>query len=215
METIAARFRLFLLGLLAFTLPLFSQAISTRDRVYRIQCSDVLEVVYQYTPEFSQTATVRPDGRITLLGFGDLEAKGRTLDQLTAEVVSLSSKRLKDPQVTVALKEFQKPFVWVEGEVANPGRFELRGDITALDAISLAGGFRDSSKHSQVLLLRKIDNDTAHTKVLDLKKIIASRKLEEAIELRAGDVLFVPKNKLSKIERVVHWGQFGFLYPIR
>lgn len=215
METIAARFRLSLLGLLAFTLPLFSQSISTRDRVYRIQCSDVLEVVYQYTPEFNQTATVRPDGRITLLGFGDLEAKGRTLDQLTTEVVNLSSKRLKDPRITVALKEFQKPFVWVEGEVANPGRFELRGDITALDAISLAGGFRDSSKHSQVLLLRKIDNDTAHTRVLNLKKVIASRKLEESIELRAGDVLFVPKNTISKIERVVRWGQFGFLYPIR
>ena len=147
---------------------------------------------------------------------GDVNAAGLTLDEITAEITALSRRRLNDPVVTVLLKEFQKPYVFVGGEVTNPGRFELRGNLTAIEAISLAGGFKGSSKHSQVLLLRRLDKDRAETKLLDLKKLIVTAKLEEDVELRSGDMLYVPQNTISKIEHIVHLGQFGLLYnPIR
>jgi polysaccharide export outer membrane protein len=208
---------LYLIALtLLTTLPpgLSGRQLAERHPQYRLQCSDVLDIQYRYTPEFNQQATIRPDGRITITGMGDVMAEGSTLEQVTAEATDLSKQRLKDPQITIVLKEFQKPYVIVGGEVANPGRFELRGDLTAIQAISLAGGFKNSSKHSQVLLLRKIDGDRAETKVLDLKTLIASRTLEEDVALKAGDMLYVPQNAYSKIERLMRVGQFSFS-PIR
>jgi polysaccharide export outer membrane protein len=204
-------------GLVFFFATIMSgQQLSSRNPAYRLQCSDVLEIRYLYTPEFNQEVTIRPDGGISIAGIGGLIAAGLTLDRVTTDIVALSKQRLNDPVVTVLLKEFQKPYIFVGGEVMNPGRFELRGDVTAIEAISLAGGFKNSSKHSQVLLLRRIDNDRAETKLLDLKKLIASRKLEEDVDLRSGDMLYVPQNTLSKVEHIVHWGQFGMLYnPIR
>jgi len=190
--------------------------LSERNPPYRLQCSDVLDIRYRYTPEFNQEVTIRPDGRITIPGMGETIATGLTLEQITTEVVKLSQARMKDPEVTITLKEFQKPYVLVGGEVGTPGRIELRGELTAIEAISLAGGFKNSSLHSQVLLLRKIDNDRAETKLIDLKELIAGKKLEEDLVLQSGDFLYVPQNKISKLERIVHLGQFGMYYtPMR
>ena len=208
---------IFLTGLLLLLSAVMSgQQLASRNPPYRLQCSDVLEVRYLYTAEFNQEVTIRPDGGVTIAGMGDVNAAGLTLDEITAEITALSRRRLNDPVVTVLLKEFQKPYVFVGGEVTNPGRFELRGTLTAIEAISLAGGFKGSSKHSQVLLLRRLDKDRAETKLLDLKKLIVTAKLEEDVELRSGDMLYVPQNTISKIEHIVHLGQFGLLYnPIR
>lgn len=190
--------------------------MAQRNPVYRVQCSDVLELHYHYTPEFDQQVTVRPDGRISILGLGDVVAAGETIDQLSGTITEISKSRLKDPQLTIVLKEFQKPFVFVGGEVSTPGRFELHGSMSALEAISLAGGFKNSSKHSQVLLLRKVDNTQAETKLLDLKSLISQRTLQEDTELRSGDMLYVPQNRISKIERFVKWTNIGmFLNPIK
>lgn len=194
---------------------LYGQQLAERNPQYRLQCSDVVDIQYRYTPEFNQQATVRPDGRITISGLGDVVAEGLTLEQATAAVTDLSKQRLKDPVVTIMLKEFQKPYVIVGGEVANPGRFELRGPLSALEAVTLAGGFKSSSNRSQVLLLRKSDGDRAETKVIDLKTLLANRTLEEDFALRAGDVLYVPQNAMSKVERLARLGQFGMYYPIK
>src|SRR6185312_5501029 len=108
----------------AFAPILMGQLQSDRAPQYRLQCSDVLDIQYRYTPEFNQQATIRPDGRITVSGMGDVMAAGLTLQQITAAITDLSGQRLKDPQLTVLLKEFQKPYIFVGGEVANPGRLD-------------------------------------------------------------------------------------------
>jgi polysaccharide export outer membrane protein len=194
---------------------LCAQQLAERNPQYRLQCSDVLDIQYRYTPEFNQQTTVRPDGRITVSGMGDVVAEGLTLEQVTAAVTDLSKQRLKDPILSIVLKEFQKPYVIVGGEVVNPGRFELRGDLSALEAVTLAGGFKNSSSRSHVLLLRKSDSGHAETKVIDLKTLIAKGTLEEDFRLKAGDVLYIPQNTFSKVERLAHLGQFGMYYPIR
>jgi polysaccharide biosynthesis/export protein len=198
-------------------LPCLAAAASTtqlseRNPEYRLQPCDVVDLHYRYTPEFDQQVTIRPDGRITILGIGDVVAVSETLDQLTQTITDASRVRLKDPQLTIVLKEFQKPFVFVGGEVGTPGRFELRGQLTAIEAISLAGGFKNSSKHSQVLLLRKVNEEQAETRLIDLKKLINDRTLQEDIQLRSGDMVYVPQNKISKIERFVHWTDTGMLF---
>ncbi|HXE64415.1 MAG TPA: polysaccharide biosynthesis/export family protein [Bryobacteraceae bacterium] len=193
-----------------------AQLQSDRAPQYRLQCSDVLDIQYRYTPEFNQQATIRPDGRITVSGMGDVMAAGLTLQQITAAITDLSGQRLKDPQLTVLLKEFQKPYIFVGGEVANPGRFELRGDLTAIEAVSLAGGFKPSAKHSEVLLVRKGDGEHIQTSVLDLKALIGHKTMNEDTALKPGDMLYIPQNTLSKIERLMRVTPFSMYYdPIR
>jgi polysaccharide export outer membrane protein len=193
-------------------LGLGAQEIAERNPEYRLQRSDLLEIKYRYTPEFDQTVSVGPDGRAYLAGLGTIVAKDLTLEEFKAKIVELSSQRLVQPEVSIVLKEFEKPHVFVEGEVNTPGRVEIRSDISALDAIALAGGFKSSSKSSSVLLLRHLDNQRVETRVLDLKKLVSDHKLEEAAIVHPGDVIYVPQNNLSKIERLTHLGQFGAIY---
>lgn len=202
---------LLMLGLSA-AYAVYAQQLSQQNPEYQIERSDVLEVKYRYTPEFDQTVTIGPDGRATLAGIGSFIATGLTVDQFQAKVITVSSERLVKPVVTVALKEFDKPHVFVEGDVNTPGRVDFRSDISITDAIALAGGFKTSGKKSEVLLLRRGNGDQPATRVVNIKKLVDSHHLEEAVELRSGDVIYVPQDNLSKIERLVHLGQFGAIY---
>jgi polysaccharide export outer membrane protein len=117
---------------------------------------------------------------------------------------------LKDPEVTLTLKEFEKPYFEVGGEVANPGRFDLRGDTTAIEAIARAGGFKtNSAKHSQVILFRRVGPTLAKAEILNLKAVTQPPFTESDTALRSGDVLIVPQNRVSKIERFVKWVNIG------
>ena len=124
-----------------------------------IVCSlpDVLELHYRYSPEFDQTVTVQPDGFVALQLVGDLKRRILTVNQAKGAILEMAGQRLKDPEITLVLKDFEKPYFTVGGEVTSSGRFEMRGSITALQAIMMAGGFKTASaKHSQVGPFRKI-----------------------------------------------------------
>ena len=96
------------------------------------------------------------------------------------------------------------------GEVVDPGRFEMRGVTTALQAIAMAGGFKAASaKHSQVILFRRVGPDLARAEILDLKAAMRPSATEPLADLRSGDMLIVPQNRVSKIERFVKWGSWG------
>lgn len=172
----------------------------TEDR-YRLQPGDVLEVQYRYTPEFNQTVTVQPDGYVSLEIGGDLKVAGFTLEETRHAILRQANKRLQDPVATIVLKEFQKPYFVVSGEVAQPGKIEMREKVTALQAIMLAGGMKESAKSSQVVVFRKINSDMAEVKVLNLKDIRRTSDLENDLTLQAGDMVYVPRDKLSKVER--------------
>src|SRR5437588_2374030 len=172
----------------------------TEDR-YRLQPGDVLEIQFRYSPEFNQTVTVQPDGYISLDIAGDLKVAGFTIEQTRQSILRQASKRLHDPVASVVLKEFQRPYFVVAGEVAQPGKIEMRERVTALQAIMLAGGMKETAKSSQVVVFRKINSDTAEVKLLNLKSIRRTSDLENDLTLQAGDMVYVPRDKISKIER--------------
>lgn len=184
-----------------------------REPRYRLQPSDVVEIHYRYTPEFDQTVTVEPDGFVTLQIVGDMRLQDMTLDEAKAAILKRASERLKDPEVTLTLKEFVKPYFIVGGEVANPGRFEMHGPVTALQAIAMAGGFKTASaNHSQVILYRRVGPSLAKTEILDLRAATKpNANTEPLADLHPDDMLFVPQNRVSKIERFVKWGNWGAL----
>ena len=172
----------------------------TEDR-YRLQPGDVLEVQFRYSPEFNQTVTVQPDGYITLEIGGDLKVAGFTIEQTRAAILRQARTRLQDPVATIVLKEFQRPYFVVAGEVNQPGKIEMRERVTAIQAIMLAGGMKETAKSSQVVVFRKINSDVAQVKLLNLKNIRRTSDLENDLTLQAGDMVFVPRDKISKIER--------------
>jgi polysaccharide export outer membrane protein len=164
---------------------------------------DVLQLNFALTPEFNQSVTVQPDGFITLLGVGDLHVEGQTVPDVTESIRAAYSKTLHNPILTVRLTEFEKPYFIAGGEVGHPGKFELRGDTTLAQAVAIAGGFTEASKHSQVWLFRRVSNDWVETKQFDVKKMLKTGNLSEDAHLRPGDMLYVPKNTLSKVKRFI------------
>ena len=173
------------------------------EQRYRLQPGDVLEIQFRYSPEFNQTVTVQPDGYVTMEIGGDLKVAGLTVEQTKQAILKQASTRLQDPVATVLLKEFQKPYFVVAGEVGTPGKQEMRERVTALQAIMLAGGMKETAKSSQIVVYRAINSEIAEVKVLNFKSVKKTSDLENDLTLQAGDVVYVPRDKISKFERFV------------
>jgi polysaccharide export outer membrane protein len=184
-------------------------SFASRDQRYRLQPNDVVDVQFRYTPEFNSTATIQPDGYITSAIAGQIHVGGLTLTEAADAITKQANVRLKDPEVTVFLKDFVKPHFVVAGEVAHPGTFELRGDIGIIQAIATSGGFKDSARRTQVVLVRKFNSEMAEVKVFDVRKLMTPKNIREDITLKPGDMLVVPRNNLSKLEPYMHISSLG------
>jgi polysaccharide biosynthesis/export protein len=174
-----------------------------RRPLYRLRTSDVVEVAFIVSPEFNQTLIIQPDGYVALKDAGTITAEGLTLAEFTEAVREAYRGYLHDPQVAVALKDFERPYFTVGGEVGKPGKYQLRSDTTVAEAVEIAGGLTSQSKHSQVILFRRVGDDLVETRVLNLKKMLKENGLREDAHLRPGDLVFVPQNTISKIARFV------------
>ncbi len=165
---------------------------------YRIEASDVLAVKYRYSPEYDHTVMVQPDGFISLPIVGELRVGGLTVAEALAAIRTQASRRLREPEITLELKEFQRPRFFVGGEVGSPGEFALRGRIGVMQAIAMAGGFKQSAKHSQVVHLRQVDDRHAVRTIVNAKQLAKNPETAD-IELQPCDLLFVPQNRISKV----------------
>jgi polysaccharide export outer membrane protein len=174
-----------------------------RHPLYRLTKSDVVDANFTYSPDFNQSLTVQPDGFIALRGAGTLYVEGLTLPQLEQSMAVAYRGFLHEPEITLTLKDFDKPYFLASGEVARPGKYELRGDVTVNEAVAMAGGFTQQAKHSQVVLFRRVSSEMAETHVLNLKRMLDSRDLREDMHLQPGDFIFVPQSRVSKIRKFV------------
>lgn len=172
-----------------------------RRPLYQLRPSDVVEVSFTVAPEFNQTLTVQPDGYVMLKDAGLVEAQGLNLQEFSAAVEKAYRGYLHDPQAAVALKEFEHPYFIVGGEVGKPGKYELRSDTTVAEAVQIAGGFTGQSKHSQVVLFRRVNGEMVEARLLNLKKMLKHGGLQEDAHLHPGDMVFVPQNRISKLAR--------------
>ena len=187
-----------------------SGGFANRDQRYRIQTNDVVEVQFRYTPELNFTATVQPDGYVSCQAAGDVVIAGLTIAEASTAIAAKASVRLKDPEVTVLLKDFLKPHFVVAGEVNHPGTYDLRGDVGIIQAIAMSGGFKDSAKRTQVILVRKANAEYAEVKVFDMNKRMSPQEIREDITLRPNDMLVVPRNRITKIEPYLRLSSLAF-----
>jgi polysaccharide export outer membrane protein len=186
-----------------------------REARYKLDAGDSFDITFDLSPEFNQTGVaVQPDGFVNLHGVGDIKVQGQTVPQLTETLRKAYSKILNDPAISVVLKDFQKPYFIADGQVARPGKYELRGDTTLTEGIAMAGGFLDTYKHSQVVLYRRVDDNWTSAQLINVKKMEADRNLREDPFLHPGDMLFVPKNALSKIKPFIPSANMGTFFPI-
>jgi polysaccharide biosynthesis/export protein len=186
-----------------------------RTQRYRIEAGDTFDLNFDLSPEFNQLAVaVQPDGFVTLRGVGDLKVAGQTVPELTQTLRTAYSKILNEPLISVVLKEFEKPYFVADGQVAKPGKYEMHGQMTLTQAVAIAGGFQSSAKHSQVLLFRRVDDQWTEAKLIDVKKMQKHGNLSEDPFLHSGDMVFVPKNTMSKIDRFIPNLSMGTYLPL-
>ncbi|HUO16152.1 MAG TPA: polysaccharide biosynthesis/export family protein [Verrucomicrobiae bacterium] len=184
--------------------------LQSRDERYRVAPGDSFDVTFELSPEFNQTGvSIQPDGFVTLKTVGEVYVQGETVPELTNTLRAAYGKVLHQPIVTVTLKDFEKPYFVADGQVGRPGKYDLRGDVTLTQAIAIAGGFKDEAKGSQVLLFRRVSDEWMEAKIFNVKKMHKTLSLKEDPTLHPGDMVFVPKNALSKIDKFFPSAQMG------
>src|SRR5260370_42474050 len=111
------------------------------------------------------------------------------------------------------MEDFEKPYFTAGGEFGKPGKYELRGDTTVAEAVAIAGGFTEKAKHSEVLGFRRVPGGWEAAKRLDVKQMMVKGDLGEGVHLRPGELIYAPKNKLSKIQAFIPVPGMGFGIP--
>jgi polysaccharide export outer membrane protein len=202
---------------IAFFLALIVTSLSRAQELkirtpYRIHPGDQVEVRFRLTPEYNQTVAVRPDGFIDLSIAGSVRVADLEISAAEAAIASRASRRLKDPEVSISLVDFQKPYFVVAGEVARPGKYDLRETTTALQGVLISGGPNADGKISQVILYRRINGDHAQVKVLNLKGIKKVEQLEHDVLLEPGDMLYVSRTRVASMADIMRIGTSLGLY---
>lgn len=191
-----------------------SPGLHERNPRYMVRKGDTFDLDFALSPEFNQTVAVQPDGYVTLKGAGSIFVEGQTVPELTETVKAAYAKTLHDPVIAIALKDFEKPYFIASGQVSKPGKYDLRSDLTVTEGVAIAGGFNDRAKHSQVVLFHPVPGGGYEAKLLDIKKLLATRNLNEDPQLRPGDMLYVPQNTFSKIRPFLPTSSMGaYLSP--
>jgi polysaccharide export outer membrane protein len=190
------------------------RGFASRAPRYRIQTSDVIDVNFRFTPEFNQSVTVQPDGFIALQGTDEVRVQDLTLEEAAKAIGARYKGILHDPAITLVLKDFNKPYFVVGGEVQKPGKFDLRGELTMSDAVAMAGGFTPNAKLEHVYLFRRVSPELAEVKRVNLKDVIGKGKLREDIRLQPNDGIFVGKSAMGKIDRFMSVSRLGIFFPM-
>ncbi len=201
-------------GVHAAMAPLSADQLHTHPR-YALQYGDALSLEYRFTPEFNQTVTIQPDGFVNLTLIGDLKISGLTVDQIHDLILAKVGPKLNHPELNLVLKEFERPYIAVSGEVDKPGRIEFRERTSALQAVMLSGGFKETAQQSQVLVFRRVNGDMSRVIELNLHKVRKTPDLEHDLVLEPGDIVLVPRNRLENVARFVKATNLGlYLDPL-
>ncbi len=180
--------------------PTADAQLVRRDTPYVVRQGDVLELTFALCPEFNQQVTIEPDGAVGLKDVGEVQLEGKSLADVTEAVTKAYASIMKSPEVAVSLKDFERPYFIAAGEVAHPGKYDLRSSFTIVEAVAIAGGFNDNAKHTQVVLFRHVGGDGFETRVIDVKALLAAKDLNLDVHLMPGDVVYVPKTKFAHVK---------------
>lgn len=169
------------------------------EPAYRISPGDVLDVAPLTAPELARTVTVQPDGRITLPLVPPIMVADRSTQQAEYALAEAYSAQLVRPDVSVSVKQASPLKVFVGGEVDKPGVYDMPGDIDALQAVIMAGGFKTSARKSEVVVIRRGNNGQPMMRTANLNQSLYQPLGSESVPLRRYDVIYVPRSTIANV----------------
>jgi polysaccharide export outer membrane protein len=179
-----------------------AQTQAARDqfvRAYRIGPGDLLEISVFEVAELSQTVRVSEDGSITLPLIGRVIVEGLTQEGVVQKLTELlQAKYVKNPQVTIFIKEYKNQQVSVLGAVTTPGNYELVGRRNLLQIISMAGGLSDTAGN-EVFILREGPDGGTSSITIDLKDLLVNRNQELNVPIEPNDIINVPVDREIRV----------------
>lgn len=181
----------------ACTTQLAPPPVRPTESTYLVGPPDQLLVTILPDPEIERNAVVRPDGRISIDLIGDVQAAGRTVEQIAAEIQKRVTRFKRDAHVTVSVVASESLAVTVLGEVRNPGTFPLTSETRVSQAVGLRGGATMFGSKNKVRLIRT-NGESTQMFIINLSKI-ENGDLSSNMVMRGGDMLVIPPNILAKI----------------
>src|SRR2546427_3305686 len=154
---------------------------------YRIGIDDILDVAVWNVAELQKTVPVRPDGKISLPLVNDVVAAGLTPMELRDQLTSKMAAFVQNPDVSVVVREIRSLKVSVIGQVRTPGRYDIKGPATVLDALALAGGFTEFAARRKITILR-----SAQRLHFNYDAAISSSNAKNNLLIKPGDIIVVP-----------------------
>jgi polysaccharide export outer membrane protein len=196
----------------ATTTPAALTAAATRPD-YRINPGDTVDVQVFQVPDLSKTVVVDTGGKILLPLIGQVDASGRTVDELTQKIAAeLGDKYLKDPQVTVIVRDSNSQKVTVDGAVNEPGIYPLAGPTTLIQAVALAKGPDSKRADTHKVAVLRLENGSRVTHVYDLGKIRDGKAADPTV--LPQDVVIVGNSSgKSFLATLVQLAPLAFLIP--
>ncbi len=165
---------------------------------YRFFPGDEIEVIVTSAPELTRTVMVAPDGRIALPMIAPVRAADRTADELEQALISAYAPQLRAPEIDVVAKTYGSRQVFVGGEVARPGVYEMPAYVDALQAVAMAGGFLASANRDDVLILSRATGEN-NVRSVNLSGRAIRAGVPEATALSRYDVVYVPRSRIGQV----------------
>lgn len=178
-----------------FVVPLAAQTrVVTKTEqdpadAYAIGIGDLLEISVWKNPDLSTTVPVRPDGRVSVPLLGDVQAAGMTPLALRQTLTEGFKEYVTAPGVSVVVKEVNSQKVFVTGEVAHPGAFDLRPRTKLMQVLALAGGLTPYSKKRVVVLRDTRDGKGDQRFEINLSGVVSGKRPSDNLILQPGDTL--------------------------
>jgi polysaccharide biosynthesis/export protein len=166
---------------------------------YRIQWGDKLNIKLFYNPDLNQEVTVRPDGKISLALVHEVDAVGLTPAELTDRLAEGYGKYLQQPEIAVIVSTFAGQKFFVGGEVGASGVKELVGPTTIVQAIALAGGFKESARTNEVVIVRRDEDKHPYLISIDVEKAMKGIDLKQDIYVKPYDMVIVPRSNIADV----------------
>jgi polysaccharide export outer membrane protein len=165
---------------------------TVRPDAYIIGAEDFISIYVWKEPDMSKSVPVRPDGMISLPLVGEIKASGYTPVQLQGVLADAMKKYVADPQVTVVVEKISSLSFNLVGEIGKPGSYPLTRRMTVLDAIAMAGGFKDFAKTKKVYILRTGAGGVQQKLPFNYNEVIKGKNTQQNIELQPRDTIVVP-----------------------
>jgi len=158
---------------------------------YVIGADDVLTIVFWKDKDMSSDVAVRPDGKVTLPLVNDIDAAGKTPDELRTAITEAASRFVEEPTVSVVVKQINSRRVFITGMVGKSGAYPISAPTTILQLISMAGGLNEFA-HTKNIIVNRIEHGQQVAIRFNYDEVRKGKNLKQNIELRPGDTVIVP-----------------------